>query len=97
MIGSQAQGDQVLCELCVSYISSQLLIPYFEDFVGHLCLVHSLYTVLNALVLVLPLHPGFNLFHLEGALVRHKALVLRVGMVKLADGVRDFARHDRVH
>ena len=59
--------------------------------------MHSLYTVLNGLVLVLPLHPRLNLLHLEGTLVRHKALVLRVGMVKLADGVRDFARHDRVH
>ena len=59
--------------------------------------MHSLYTALHALIVMLLLHPSFDLFHLEGTLVRHEALVLRLCMVKLADGVRDFARHDRVH
>ena len=59
--------------------------------------MHSLYTVLYTLILILLLHPRLNLFHLEGALVRHEALVLRVCLVKLADGVRDFPGHDRVH
>ena len=59
--------------------------------------MHSLYTALKALILILLLHPSFDLFHLEGTLVRHEALVLRVLCVKLADGVRDFSGHDGIH
>ena len=59
--------------------------------------MHSLYTALKALILILLLHPSFDLFHLEGTLVSHEALVLRVLCVKLADGVRDLACHHRVH
>ena len=59
--------------------------------------MHSLYTALNALILILLLHPSFDLFHLEGTLVRHEALVLRVLCVKLADGVCDFSGHDGIH
>ena len=59
--------------------------------------MHSLNTVLNALIIILLLYPIFDLFHLEGALVRHEALILRLCMVELADGVRDLACHHRVH